>query len=191
MPLPGEANSEREAQAENRLVFLALLVAIGTVLHVTENFFVAIVPIPGAKLGLANIVTVLALRQYGLRDGLLVAILRVLIGSFLSGLFLSPGFFLGLSGAISSTVFMSFLLNFRNIFSMIGVSVGGAVGHNTGQLLAACLLLQTHAVVYYLPVLLLLAIPTGMITGYLLNGFFKNGGDFSPPKHEGGLSKNL
>ncbi len=162
--------SEGGDAGQHRLAFLALLVALGTVLYLMESFFVAVIPLPGAKLGLANIVTVLALLTFGVRDGLIVAFLRVLIGSFFSGLFLSPGFFLGLAGALVSTITMALLLRCKGVFSMTGVSVGGAVGHNIGQLLMASLLLQSSAVIYYVPVLLLLAIPTGMLTGYILNG---------------------
>lgn len=60
-------------------------------------------PVPGVKLGLANMVTVLAIYLYGLRDGLTVALMRVLLGSLIGGVFLAPGFLPGLAGAVSST----------------------------------------------------------------------------------------
>lgn len=156
-----------------RLVFLSMLVAMGTALHVVEGMLAIPLPVPGVKLGLANIVTVLAIYLYGLRDGLTVALLRVLLGSLIGGVFLAPGFLLGLTGAVSSTLIMAFLLKRTRCFSMIGVSMAGAVGHNIGQLLAASLLLQTSAVLYYLPILLLAGIPTGMFTGYLLNSLLE------------------
>lgn len=152
-----------------RLVFLSMLVAMGTALHVVEGMLALPVPLPGVKLGLANIVTVLAIYLYGLRDGLTVALMRVLLGSLLGGVFLAPGFLLGATGAVCSTLVMALLLKRTSCFSMIGISMAGAVAHNLGQLLAAGLLLQTGAVVYYLPVLLLTAIPAGTFTGYLLN----------------------
>ncbi|MDD2851313.1 MAG: Gx transporter family protein [Desulfuromonadaceae bacterium] len=152
-----------------RLVFLALLVAMATALHVVEGMLPLPLPIPGAKLGLANIITLLAIYLYGFRDGLTVALMRVVLGSLISGMFLSPGFMLGLSGAACCTLVMALLLKYTNCFSMIGVSLAGAVGHNLGQLLAACLLLQSGAIIYYLPVLLIAGLPTGFITGFLLN----------------------
>jgi len=152
-----------------RLVFLALLVAMGTALHLVEGVLLIPLPIPGVKLGLANIITLLTLYLYGFRDGLTVALMRVVLGSLITGMFLSPGFLLGLSGAVCSTLVMAALLRQTNCFSMIGISLAGAAGHNIGQLLAACLLLQSSAIVYYLPILLLAGIPTGFITGYLLN----------------------
>jgi len=157
-----------------RVVFLALLVAMGTALHVVEGMLSIPMPIPGVKLGLANIVTLLAIYLYGFRDGMTVALLRVLLGSLIGGMFLSPGFLLGLTGAVSSTLVMAFLLKRTNCFSMIGISMAGAVAHNIGQLLAASLLLQSSAVIYYLPVLLLTGIPTGILTGFLLNSLLEH-----------------
>lgn len=151
-----------------RLVFLSLLVALGAVLHVVEGFVPVPLPLPGVKLGLANIVTLFAIYLYGLRGGLAVATARVLLGSLISGAFLSPGFFLALSGAIASTLVMAWLYKHTSCFSLIGISMAGAVGHNLGQLLAASLILRSSAVFYYLPFLLLAGIPTGLFTGYIL-----------------------
>lgn len=151
-----------------RLVFLALLVALGTALHLVEGMLLVPVPVPGVKLGLANIATLLALYLFGIRGGLTVALLRVLLGSLLGGIFLSPGFLLALSGAVASTLVMALLLKYSDCFSPIGISMAGAVGHNLGQLLAASALLWNAAVFYYLPFLLIAAIPTGIITGYAL-----------------------
>lgn len=157
-----------------RVIFLALLVAMGTALHVVEGMLSIPVPIPGVKLGLANIVTLLAIYLYGFRDGVTVALLRVLLGSLIGGMFLSPGFLLGLTGAVSSSLAMALLLKRTGCFSMIGISMAGAVAHNIGQLLAASLLLQSGAVIYYLPILLLTGIPTGILTGYLLNSLLEH-----------------
>ena len=156
-----------------RLVFLAMLVAMGTALHVVEALLPIPLPIPGVKLGLANIVTLLAIYLYGFRDGLTVALMRVLLGSLIGGVFLSPGFLLGASGAVVSTLVMAILLRYTRCFSVIGISMAGAVGHNVGQLLAACLLLQSAAIFFYLPVLLLAGIPSGLFTGYVLKSLLE------------------
>lgn len=157
-----------------RVVFLGLLVAMGTALHVVEGMLSIPLPVPGIKLGLANIVTLLAIYLYGFRDGLTVALLRVVLGSLIGGMFMSPGFLLALTGAVSSTLLMSFLLKRTGCFSMIGISMAGAVAHNLGQLLAASLLLQSSAIIYFLPILLLTGIPSGFLTGYLLNSLLEH-----------------
>lgn len=151
-----------------RLVHLSMLIAMGTVLHLVEAMVAIPLPLPGVKLGLANIVTVIALCLYGVRAGITVAVVRVLLGSLASGLFLSPGFMLSLAGSVTGALIMALLLRKTRCFSIIGISMAGATGHNIGQLLAAALLLQNSAVFYYLPVLILSGIPTGIFTGYLV-----------------------
>lgn len=151
-----------------RLVYLSLLLAMATSLHVLEGFFPIPLPFPGVKLGLANIVTLLVLYLYDLRAGLTVAITRVFLGSLLSGTFLAPGFLLGLTGAVASTLIMALMVKRTTCFSPLGISLAGAVGHNLGQLLMAALLLQNRAIFFYLPILLLAAIPSGLVTGYIL-----------------------
>lgn len=161
-------------QNTHRIVFMAMLVALGTAMYVVEGMLIIPLPIPGVKPGLANIVTLLAIYLYGFREGLTVALLRVTLGSLIGGIFLSPGFLLALTGAACSTIIMALLVRQTRCFSMIGISMAGAVAHNTGQLLAACLLLQSTAVFYYFPVLLLTAIPTGFFTGFLLNSLLEH-----------------
>jgi heptaprenyl diphosphate synthase len=151
-----------------KLVFFSLLVALGTTLHVAEGMIPNPFPLPGVKLGLANIVTFIALYFFGFREGMAVAVLRVVLGSLVGGVFLSPGFLMSLSGAVISTVVMACLLGYAR-FSIKGVSVAGAVSHNVGQILAAALLIQSQTIFFYFPFLLLVAIPTGMITGHLLD----------------------
>lgn len=155
------------AAPDRRLVRLSLLIAMGVALHVVESMLILPLPVPGAKPGLANIATVLALYLYGVRDGLLVAVARVLLGSLIGGVFLSPAFFLALGGALCSTLVMSLFMR-CSWFSVIGVCVAGAVAHNCGQLLAALLLLKNSAVIYYLPLLLAVALPAGLFTGFAM-----------------------
>ncbi|PKN13130.1 MAG: heptaprenyl diphosphate synthase [Deltaproteobacteria bacterium HGW-Deltaproteobacteria-4] len=156
-----------------RLVYLALLLAMATTLHVLEGLFPIPLPFPGVKLGLANIVTLLVLYLYDLRAAMTVAIARVFLGSLLGGTFFAPAFFLGLTGALISTLVMALLVKKTTFFSPLGISLSGAVSHNLGQLLMASFLLQNQAIFFYLPILLLGAIPTGLMTGYLLQGLLE------------------
>jgi len=150
-----------------RLVFFSLFVTLATALGFLELLLPNPFPLPGVKLGLANIVTLLVLYVYGTKDGLAVALLRVFFASLLSGTFLSVSFMLSLSGAVLSTLFMAFFIRFLPALSIIGVSMVGAVSHNVGQLLTASFLIQTPYIFYYLPVLLLAGLPTGLATGFL------------------------
>lgn len=157
-----------------KLTTVAVLVALATTLHIIESFFPSPLPIPGAKLGLANIVTLLSLVLFGWKTGFQVAFLRIMLGSLLSGSFLTTGFFLSFSGTMTSTLVMALCLYFFPGFSIIGISVAGAVSHNLGQLAMAGLIIAHIGIFFYLPVLLLAAIPTGIFTGFILKYLLKH-----------------
>lgn len=148
------------------LTRLAMLLALGIVLHLLEGAFLPPLPVPGAKLGLANIVTLLALLAYGWRWGLLLGVLRVALGSLLSGAFLSLGFLLALAGAVTSALAMQLgRWAGGGRLGAVGLSLLGAVTHNLAQLAVFSLWARHAGVFYYLPPLLLLAVPTGLFTG--------------------------
>lgn len=144
-----------------------MLVALAAALHVGENFLPLPLPVPGLKLGLANIVTLFVVYCYTLREAMTVAVLRVVIGSLLGGGILGPAFAMGLTGAGASCLAMQYVRRHgAAVFSPVGVSVIGAVVHNLTQLLVAAVLVQTPGLLYYYwPYLLLFAIPTGVATG--------------------------
>ncbi|MHB8895151.1 MAG: Gx transporter family protein [Candidatus Geothermincolia bacterium] len=148
-----------------RVTNLALLVSVGLVLSIVESTFPPLLPVPGAKLGLANIATVIALYLFGAGMALEVTILRALIGGLLRGSVI--GLFLSFSGGLVSTLVMIALFTvFDDSLSMIGVSVAGAVTHNVVQLLAAWLLVRHAALFFYMPYLILIAVPTGLFVGF-------------------------
>lgn len=149
-----------------RIVLLALFVTIASVLHVVEGALPLPLPVPGVKLGLANIVSLIVIITYGWREALYIAVLRVMIGSLLGGAFLGFTFAMSLGGALTSTLIM--LLGYRYgvpPFSLIGVSVLGAVAHNVTQLSIAAIAVNSVGLLWYLPYMLLFAVPTGIMTG--------------------------
>ncbi len=151
-----------------RLVYLALLVAFALVLHLVERALPAPFLLPGAKLGLANIITLLALIIFGFRDGLMVALLRTFLGALLAGTIFGFPFYLSVSGAVVSTFVMQFGIFMRNkgLISIVGISLLGAASHNVAQLTVASFLIDQIGIFFvYLPGLLAFAIPTGLFTG--------------------------
>lgn len=147
-----------------RVTNLALLVSVGLVLSLIESMFPPLLPVPGAKLGLANISTVIALYLFGPGMALEVTILRSLIAGLLRGSVI--GLFLSFSGGLAATLVMIALyVLLDGFFSVVGVSVAGAVTHNVVQLLAAYLLVRHSALFFYMPYLILIAIPTGLFVG--------------------------
>lgn len=145
---------------------LVMLLSFSIVLSILESF----IPlfngyIPGLKLGLANIIVLIVLYKYDIKDVFFVSILRVIVvGLMRTGLF-SVNFFFSLSGALFSAV--SMILFKKTKLSMIGVSVIGSIFHSIGQILIAILLLKNNNMIYYLPWLLLFSIPTGLFVGYV------------------------
>jgi len=151
------------------IVILGLLISIGLVLHVVESLLPLSFFVPGAKIGLANIASLLGLIIFGFKAGLLILFSRIVAGSLLGGTFLSFNFFMSLSGGTASFILMSIIyLVFNNYFSLIGVSVMGAVFHNIGQILTASFIISNLGLVYYLPYLTLLAIPSGIGIGLIV-----------------------
>ncbi len=148
------------------MIHLAMLTSIGLGLHIIEsmipNPFTAFAP--GAKLGLANIVGLITLAIYGIRYALAVNLLRSLIGGIVSGVVISTIY--SMSGALVSTLLMWLIYKFfRKYFSLIGVSVFGALGHNIAQLTVASIIIRNPKIFAYLPVLTLTSIFTGIFIG--------------------------
>ncbi|SDF21104.1 Gx transporter family protein [Sporolituus thermophilus] len=155
-----------------RMVLIALLTAVAGVLHAVEGWLPLPVAVPGAKLGLANIVSLVVLELFGWRAALLVGLLRVLLGTLLGGALLGPAFAMALSGAVVSTVVMAAALpRLCPPFSLVGISVMGAAVHNIAQMLIAAIVVASPGLLWYLPYLLLFAVPTGLMTGLTARHF--------------------
>ena len=149
---------------------MGILLAGAIALRFLESTLSYLMPLPGAHLGLANCITIIVIYLYGPKKALLFLIARILIvGLLFTGLF-TPGFLIGLGGALLSFVAMVLGIGL-NLFSPVGVGLLGAFFHNVGQILVAIVLMQTTALFSYLPVLILLGIPTGFFTGFLAKLF--------------------
>ena len=148
----------------------AMLLALGVTLWVLEALLPPPLPLPGAKLGLSNIVVLLTMLLLGRREGVYLAILRSLLGSIVGGTFLSVGFFLSCGGAVASALAMALSLHLLGrAFSLIGISIIGALVHNVTQLfLVYYLFVRQPGLLYYLPFLLMAGLISGAVTGALL-----------------------
>ena len=143
---------------------LALSVALAMILSFVESQIPAFVAIPGVKVGLANIAVVFALYRFGWKEAVGSSLLRVLLVSLLFGSFAS--LFYSLAGAVLSLLGM-IAMKKSGWFSAVAVSVAGGVLHNIGQIAMACLLLETAAIKYYLPFLILSGTLAGIVIGLL------------------------
>lgn len=153
-----------DGEGIRRLTTAAVLVALGIALQVTESMLPLPVAIPGGKLGLANIATVMTLFLFDAKTAFAVALLRSAIGSLLYGGV--SGMLYSVAGALFSAAVMVLLRRHcREKLSIVGISIAGAVCHNAAQVTVAALVLSNAWIYTYLPLLGLLAAVTGLFTG--------------------------
>ena len=147
-----------------KLSICALLTAMALALSYLENLFPLslAIPVPGVKLGLANIVTLFALYALGAAEAMLILLARCLLGSLFAGNLNALMF--SLLGGLCAMGVMIVLSRLPGL-SLYGVSAGGAAAHSCGQIAAAVLTLGSSAPLYYLPVLLAVSLLTGGLTG--------------------------
>ena len=141
---------------------IGVLVSLAMVLSYVESLFPAFVAVPGVRIGLANIAIIFALYRLGFKEALGISLVRVVLSSLLFGSVLSMAY--SAAGALLSLCVMALLKRTR-LFGTVAVSVAGGVSHNLGQIGVACLILQTGALVYYVPVLILSGVAAGVVIG--------------------------
>jgi heptaprenyl diphosphate synthase len=153
----------------NKMMAMAIMVALGVILHRLE----ALLPLPSPwiKLGLANLMTLVALVFLGFKEAVIVTFLRVVLGSILGGTFLGPTFFLSLAGGIAAILIMGMLYKIgKNHMSLIGISIFGAYTHTLATSLCVYyFLIRESSFFTLLPFLFSLALLTGILTGSIAN----------------------
>ncbi|MFZ5595030.1 MAG: Gx transporter family protein [Pseudomonadota bacterium] len=150
---------------------IAWLTALAITIHIAESALPS--PLPGVKPGLANVVTVLALLQFGWSTAAWITGLRVVVGSLLLGTFLSPAFILSLSGAMASIITLGLAWRLSGMLpgrglGAVGYSVLAAMAHMAGQFYAAYALFIPHPALFHLlPVLMTAAVIFGIVSGVI------------------------
>jgi len=147
-----------------RYIFLSLLTAGALILSIIEGMIPLPYVAPGAKLGLSNIVTMSIIIVFGFKDALLVVIIRCILLMLVAT---NPiTFTYSIVSGIMSAIVMSFGYKYFKKFSLIGISVLGAMTHNASQVTVAAILFESANLYYYLPVLSFVSIFTGCFVGY-------------------------
>lgn len=159
-----------------KLIFIALLLSQALVLSFIERSIPFNFGVPGAKLGLANIIVLTSLIVLSLKEAFTLLILRCGLFTLIAAAFST--FLYSLSGGVFSFFAMYLLLKMgREKISIIGISVVGAIFHNLGQLLMAAFIIQNINIVVYLPMLAISGVVTGIVVGitvqYLLKALEK------------------
>lgn len=150
--------------AAYRVSICGMLIALAMIFSYLEALVPISLGIPGVKLGLANLVTIVAVYQLSVYETIMIAIIRIVLSSVLfSNLTVM---LYSLAGAALSLIVM-LLLKQCKVFSRAGVSIGGGVAHNIGQLSVAFLMLENQKVLYYAPVLIISGTVAGALIGVL------------------------
>lgn len=159
--MPSPTKHATSLARTQKLATSAVLASLGLIFSYIEAILPFSFGIPGIKLGIANLVVIIALYTLGRSYALSINVIRILVAGLLfNGLF---GAIYSLAGALLSFIVMV-LLKKTNKFSIIGVSMAGGVIHNVGQLLIAAAIISNIKIFFYFPILLF----SGMITGILI-----------------------
>ena len=155
-----KTRGRRSSQNTRRLAFGAMFTALAVIFSYVE----LPVPVPGIKLGLANLVIIIAIYRMGFKYAFTINCVRIVCSGLLfSGVFGMLYSFAG--GLLSLTVMYALYRTGR--FSIVGVSMAGGVMHNLGQLVTACLIVSTFSLMSYFAVLLFSGLISGILIGIL------------------------
>lgn len=144
-----------------KLTLLSLFCAVAMIMSYLES----LIPLPlpfGIKVGLPNIIIIFILYRIGAKEAIAVSVVRVLLVSLLFGNALSLAY--SIAGAVLSIMTM-ILLKHLKLFSSIAVSVAGGIAHNAGQIIVACIVMDTIEISYYLPILAISGVVAGILVG--------------------------
>lgn len=155
-----------------KLTLFAMLCALAIVFHYVESMVVIPLPVPGFRLGLANILSLIALYYFDARALFTIGIVRVLFASLLSGMLFATSFWLSLAGMLLSALAMT-IARRCSCFSIYGVSVLGSAAHCVAQVMVVTWIYQQFFMQALLPILVALSIPTGLLIAMLADQVLK------------------
>lgn len=153
-----------------KVAYLSVMIAFSMILSYIESLVPFYFGAPGIKLGLANFIIILMLYSRNIREALLINLVRIVLSGFLFGSMFSILY--SLSGGLLSFVIM-LLARKNGLFDLTGVSICGGISHNIGQLLIAMYVVHTAGVLYYIPILLIGGLVTGLLIGVIATQVLK------------------
>ena len=155
---------------KSKVAYFGVFTALALIFSYVETLIPFQIGIPGVKLGLANLIIVIALYKMNLKETCLLSVTRIILSGFIFGNLFSIIY--SLSGGLLSLSVMAFLKK-QGGFSVMGISIVGGVMHNVGQLLVAMVIVETFSIIYYIPVLLIAGVITGLVIGIAANEMLK------------------
>lgn len=155
---------------KSRVAHFGVYTALALIFSYVETLIPINFGIPGVKLGLANLIIVVALYKMSLKEAYILSIVRVVLSGFIFANLFSIIY--SLAGGLLSLSVMA-LLKKTNQFSVLGISMAGGVFHNIGQLIMAIIVLESFNIAYYFPVLIISGVVTGLLIGIISNEMLK------------------
>ena len=164
--MSSQANTKKDrnryALRTKKLALSAILAAMAMILSYIEALFPLPVPVPGIKIGLANLVILIAIYRLGFKYAFTINCVRIFTtGLLFTGLF---GALYSFAGGVLSIIVM-YALYRTNLFSMVGISMAGGVAHNLGQLITACIIISNVKLMSYFAILLFAGMGSGILMG--------------------------
>lgn len=155
---------------KTRVVHFGVFTALALIFSYVESLIPINFGIPGVKLGLANLILIIAMYKMSIREVYLLAVSRIVLAGFLFANLFSIIY--SLAGGLLSLTVMYFLKKSER-FSLMGISMAGGVSHNVGQLMMAMFVLESFNIAYYFPVLLISGLLTGLVIGIIADEMLK------------------
>lgn len=153
-----------------KVAYFGVFTALALIFSYVESLIPIHFGIPGVKLGLANLIVVIALYKMSIKEAYILSIVRILLAGLMFGNLFAILY--SLAGGMLSLIIMS-ILQKTDKFSIYGISMAGGVFHNIGQLVMATIVLESVSIGYYFPVLLVSGLVTGFVIGVIANEMIK------------------
>ena len=153
-----------------KVAYFGVFTALALIFSYVESLIPIHMGIPGVKLGLANLIVVIALYKMSIKEAYILSVVRIVLAGFMFGNLFSILY--SLAGGMLSLTIMS-ILKKTDKFSVYGVSMAGGVFHNVGQLIMAMIILESASIGYYFSVLLISGLMTGLVIGVIANEMIK------------------
>lgn len=155
-----------------RMTYITMLLAMSVLLHLVESLIELPFPVPGVKLGFANIIGLIALFLFNSKVMIGLNLARVLLASLMRGILFGFPFWMSLAGVSLSTLVVV-IVGHSKKYSCMLLSVISAIFHCVGQIIAARIMTGSSMMFYYFPIMLVLSIPTGLFTGFIATEVIK------------------
>ena len=153
-----------------KLAYVTMLSALAIVINIIENSFIPELPM-GIRFGLANIIALVTINIFGIKEMLIVNIMRVTLGNLLAGTIFGTRFFIAMGGIVLSS--MSLIVTNKLKCSVVFSSIVSAFFHTIGQIIVVCIIYGTTYMFSAIPLYIISSIGTGVLTGIIASGVLK------------------